>query len=152
MNRRDQQRLADYLGHILQAIERIERYTEDLGEVAFLEDEMTQDAVIRNLEIIGEASPNIEVHFPEFAQAHPELPLAFAYQMRNAVAHGYFKVDLEIVWRTLSNDLAGLYAQVAYWAKVERAALDNPDLPIEFVRDVLVAMDEESKSFDLPEA
>jgi uncharacterized protein with HEPN domain len=112
MSHRNQQRLADYLGHILQAIERIGRYTEDLGEVAFLEDEMAQDAVIRNFEIIGEASHNIEVHFPEFAQAHPELPLAFAYQMRNAVAHGYFKVDFEIVWKTLHNDLSGLYAQV----------------------------------------
>lgn len=99
-------------GHILQAIERIERYTEDMSEVAFLDDEMAQDAVIRNFEIIGEASHNIEVNFPEFAQANPELPLAFAYQMRNAVAHGYFKVDLEIVWKTLSNDLAGLYSQV----------------------------------------
>lgn len=112
MNRRDQQRLVDYLGHILEAIERIERYTEDMDEMAFLDDEMAQDAVIRNFEIIGEASHNIEVNFPEFAQAHPELPLAFAYQMRNAVAHGYFKVDLEIVWKTLNNDLAGLYRQV----------------------------------------
>ena len=112
MKRRDQQRLVDYLGHILQAIERINRYTEEMGEAAFLDDEMAQDAVIRNFEVIGEASHNIEVNFPEFALAHPELPLAFAYQMRNAVAHGYFKVDLEIVWKTLNNDLAGLYSQV----------------------------------------
>jgi uncharacterized protein with HEPN domain len=112
MSRRDTQRLADYLGHILQAIERINRYTEDMGEIVFLEDEMAQDAVIRNFEIIGEASHNIEVNFPAFAQAHPELPLAFAYQMRNAVAHGYFKVDLEIVWKTVQNDLLGLYTQV----------------------------------------
>lgn len=118
MSRRDQQRLVDYLGHILQAIERIERYTEVMDEMAFLDDEMAQDAVIRNFEIIGEASHNIEVNFPEFAQAHPELPLAFAYQMRNAVAHGYFKVDLEIVWKTLNNDLAGLYRQV-------KSALEN---------------------------
>ena len=83
-----------------------------MNEMAFLDDEMAQDAVIRNFEIIGEASHNIEVNFPEFAQAHPELPLAFAYQMRNAVVHGYFKVDLEIVWKTLNNDLAGLYRQV----------------------------------------
>lgn len=108
----DTQRLADYLSHILQAIERIERYTGDIDEVAFLRNEMAQDAVIRNFEIIGEASHNIEVHFPEFAAAHPELPLAFAYQMRNAVAHGYFKVDLEIVWKTIQNDLAVLYKQV----------------------------------------
>ncbi|TCV82508.1 HepT-like ribonuclease domain-containing protein [Sulfurirhabdus autotrophica] len=52
---------------------------------------MVQDAVIRNIEIIGEASHNIEERFPEFSEQHPELPLAFAYQMRNAVAHGYLK-------------------------------------------------------------
>ena len=68
--------------------------------------------MIRNFEIIGEASNNIEKHYPEFAAAHPELPLSFAYQMRNAVAHGYFKVDLEIVWRTINRDLPGLYRQV----------------------------------------
>lgn len=109
---RDRQRLSDYLDHIAQAIERIERYTEDLDELAFLQNEMAQDAVIRNFEIIGEASHNIGSHYPEFAAAHPELPLAFAYQMRNAVAHGYFKVDLEIVWKTVQNELAGLYTQV----------------------------------------
>jgi uncharacterized protein with HEPN domain len=110
--KRDEQRLSDYLRHILEAIERIDRYTEDMDELAFLEDEMAQDAVLRNLEIIGEASHNIEVRFPEFASAHPELPLAFAYQMRNAVSHGYFKVDLEIVWNTLQNDLPDLHTHI----------------------------------------
>lgn len=55
----DQQRLAGYLGHILEAIERIERierYTEDMNEEAFLNNQLVQDAVIRNFEIIGEAS------------------------------------------------------------------------------------------------
>ncbi|MDD2767948.1 MAG: DUF86 domain-containing protein [Methylococcus sp.] len=109
---RDKQRLTDYLTHILEAIERIHRYTEDMDEVAFLENSMAQDAVIRNLEIIGEASHNIETHYQEFATTHPELPLAFAYQMRNAVAHGYFKVDLEIVWKTIHKDLPGLHSRV----------------------------------------
>jgi uncharacterized protein with HEPN domain len=109
---RDQQRLTDYLGHIREAIERIDRYVEDIDEVVFLQNEMAQDAVIRNFEIIGEASHNIEQQHPEFAAEHPELPLAFAYQMRNAVAHGYFKVDLEIVWKTIHNDLPGLYEQI----------------------------------------
>lgn len=109
---RDKQRLADYLEHILEAIDRIARYTEDMDEGVFLGNEMAQDAVIRNIEIIGEASHKIEDHYPEFATAHPELPLAFAYQMRNAVAHGYFKVDLEIVWKTIQNDLPGLHQQV----------------------------------------
>ena len=109
---RDQQRLADYLDHILEAIARIRRYVEDIDEVVFLRNEMAQDAVIRNFEIIGEASHNIEQRYPAFAVEHPELPLAFAYQMRNAVAHGYFKVDLDIVWQTIHADLPGLFEQV----------------------------------------
>lgn len=62
---RDQQRLKDYITHILQAIERIHRYTEECDEVGFLQNEMVQDAVIRNIESIGEAARNIERHYPE---------------------------------------------------------------------------------------
>ncbi len=107
MNRHPQ-RLPDYLGHIVQAIERIERYTQSLDEASFVGNELAQDAVIRNFEVIGEASRNIERNHPDFAAAHPELPLAFAYEMRNALAHGYFTVDLVLVWRTLKNDLPSL--------------------------------------------
>lgn len=106
--RKDKQRLGDYLSHILQAIERICRYTESMDELAFLKNDLVQDAVIHNFEIIGEASNNIEKHYPEFAASHPKLPLAFAYQMRNAVAHGYFKIDFEVVWKTIQHDLPGL--------------------------------------------
>lgn len=68
--------------------------------------------MIRNLEVIGEASRNIARHRPAFMGAHPELPLAFAYEMRNALAHGYFKIDLNIVWKTLERDLPALRRQV----------------------------------------
>ncbi len=108
---KDESRLLGYLEHILQAIERIQRYTEDIDEAAFFQNEMAQDAVIRNFEVIGEASRNIERHYPGFATTHPELPLASAYEMRNALAHGYFNVDLNIVWKTLENDLPELQAQ-----------------------------------------
>ncbi len=101
-------RAGDYLAHILEAIDRIQRYTSGMPQETFLTDLLVQDAVIRNLEIIGDACHNIEVHCPEFAAAHPELPLAVAYQMRNAVAHGYFKVDLAVIWRTIQQDLPGL--------------------------------------------
>lgn len=109
---RDAQRLPDYLGHIDQAIERIQRYTRGMDLTSFLDSDIVQDAVIRNLEVIGESCRNIERHHADFAVAHPELPLAIAYEMRNALAHGYFKVDLEIVWRTLQRDLPGLQAIV----------------------------------------
>lgn len=108
----DSRQVGDYLVHIAEAIERIERYTEHVDEVAFYRDQLVQDAVIRNIEVVGEASHNIEKYFPEFAALHPELPLAFAYQMRNAVAHGYFRVDMEIVWKTIQSDLPRLYRQV----------------------------------------
>ena len=106
---RDKQRVTDYLSHILEAINRIEGYTKDLEKTEFLHTPLVQDAVLRNLEVIGEASHNIERYHPEFASNHPELPLAFAYQMRNAVAHGYFKVDLDIVWNTVKKDLPRLF-------------------------------------------
>jgi uncharacterized protein with HEPN domain len=108
----DPLRLANYLAHILEAIERIEEYVSDMDELSFLENKMVQDAVIRNLEIIGEASNNIEKRFPQFAATHPQLPLSSAYQMRNAIAHGYFKVDLEIIWKTIHRELPGLHAQI----------------------------------------
>lgn len=110
--KRDPQRLPDYLNHILEAIERVEEYVSELDEMAFLGNKLVQDAVIRNFEVIGEASNNIEKRFPEFVAAHPELPLASAYQMRNAVAHGYYQVDFEILWKTIQRDLPGLHTKV----------------------------------------
>lgn len=59
MSKKDIQRIPDYLAHILEAIERIHLYVEDMTEIAFLEDKKTQDAVIRNFEIMGEAAHNI---------------------------------------------------------------------------------------------
>jgi uncharacterized protein with HEPN domain len=122
---RDHQRLQDYLAHIIQAIQRIHHYTEDIDEVGFLENELVQDAVIRNIEIIGEASNNIDKYYQDFAKLHPELPLIFAYEMRNAVAHGYFRVDLEIVWKTIKNDLPILEEQTK---DVLQQLLDQPDI------------------------
>ena len=95
MSRRDQQRLVDYLGHILQAIERIERYTEDMSEVAFLDDEMTQDAVIRNFEIIGEASNSLS---DSFKAAHSEVAWRDIGALRILLAHHYHRIDLDQVW------------------------------------------------------
>ena len=109
---RDPLRLGDYLGHILDAISQIQNYCEDLDEVTFLKNRMIQDAVIRNFEIIGEASKNVERVAPEFVAAHPELPLAFAYDMRNLLAHGYYKVDVAVVWKTIERDLPYLQQQV----------------------------------------
>jgi uncharacterized protein with HEPN domain len=109
--KKDDLRVPDYLAHILQAIERIGTYTNDMDEVGFLENEMVQDAVIRNIEIIGEAARNIEKHHPEFASEHPDVPWEDMYWMRNRVSHGYFSVDLEVIWNTIQRDIPELEQQ-----------------------------------------
>ena len=106
-------RVQDYLEHILQAINRINRYVSGMGHAAFLANEEKQDAVIRNIEIIGEAAQNIMRKYPEFAASHSDLPWGSAYGMRNVVAHGYFKLDLAIVWKTIQNDLPQLDKQIS---------------------------------------
>ena len=112
MSEAERNRLSEYLGHVVQAIERIHRYVEDLAEPIFMSDQRTQDAVIRNFEIIGEGCNNVVRHFPVYADSHPEIPWRFAYEMRNVLAHGYFKIDLEIVWRTIHRDLPTLHQQI----------------------------------------
>lgn len=105
-------RVPDYLGHILEAIERIEEYVSDMDEMAFLASKLVQDAVIRNIEIIGEASNNIQRVHPAFAAQHENIPWQVMYAMRNRVSHGYDKVDFEMVWKTICNDLPDLYKLV----------------------------------------
>jgi uncharacterized protein with HEPN domain len=100
--------LSDFLSHILEALNRIEEYTAHLDYAEFCKSTRDQDAVIRNFEVIGEASRNIEKHFPDFVAAHPELPIRSAYDMRNALSHGYFGVDLEVVWQGIQSDLPPL--------------------------------------------
>ena len=78
----------------------------------FMSDRKTCDAVIRNLEVIGEACNNIAKKHPDFVAQHAHVPWGFAYEMRNALAHGYFTVDLTIVWQTIQNDLPTLKARI----------------------------------------
>lgn len=108
----DALRLPDYLAHIAQAIERIDSYVAGMDKEAWLRSTLVQDAVIRNIEIMGEASRHVQKHHAEFANQHTEFPWDDAYWMRNVLAHGYFQVDLDIVWQTITVDLPLLLAQV----------------------------------------
>lgn len=105
-------RVPDYLGHMLQAIERIRRYVGDEDRAGFLQDEKTQDAVIRNIEIIGEAARNVGRADPAFAAEHSEIPWPVIYAMRNRISHGYFAVDLDLVWQTVQMDLPSMEQQI----------------------------------------
>lgn len=122
---RDQQRLLDYLERILIAIQRIEGYVSDITETTFLNNSLIQDAVIRNIEIIGEASNLVQTRYSDFAEEHADLPFSQAYQMRNAVAHGYFKVDMDIVWKTIQTDLPDLYSRVNVAYQTLKSGLDE---------------------------
>jgi uncharacterized protein with HEPN domain len=105
-------RAPDYLEHILEALARIGRYTGGMDESEFLNNELVQDAVIRNIEIVGEAANKILRVDAEFAAAHKTIPWQVMYAMRNRVSHGYEQVDLEIVWKTTQGDLPTLHLQV----------------------------------------
>ena len=83
-----------------------------MDEAVFLNSELVQDAVIRNIEIIGEASNNIQRVAPEFAAQYNNIPWLVMYTMRNRLAHGYDKVDMEIVWQTIRRDLPSLHSQI----------------------------------------
>ena len=106
-------RVPDYLGHILDAIAKISEYLDGMDWPAFSANSRTQDAVVRNLEIIGEAGRKIGSADPGFMERHPDFPLARAIGMRNALAHGYLDVKLDVVWKTAKSDLPALALQVA---------------------------------------
>ena len=83
-----------------------------MDETEFSEDQRTQDAVIRNFEIIGEASRNVTKHYPEFTVKNSHVPWDITYEMRNILAHGYFEIDIDIVWKTIEDDLPKLKTQI----------------------------------------
>ena len=105
MNERDALRLR----HVLDAAERIAEYLAGVEEASFLSDKMLQDAVIRNLEVIGEACANLSA---DLTQAHADIPWHKASAIRNRLVHGYFDVDLRVVWRTARESLPPFVKQV----------------------------------------
>jgi len=81
------ERAQDYLEHILDALERIQRYTSGKSAADFMSDTLLQDAVLRNLGIIGEAAHRLLADSPDYAAKHPEIPLAKIYGTRNRLTH-----------------------------------------------------------------
>lgn len=90
-----------YIEHILQAIDRIFKYTQGISRDDFDRNEMLQDAVIRNIEIIGEATKNIS---NSFKKTYPEIPWREMSGMRDKLIHDYIGTDLEVVWKTIEID------------------------------------------------
>lgn len=96
-----------YIEHILQSIERIQSYISGKNQESFSNDSITQDAVVRQLEIIGEATKRIS---KELRKNNPDVPWDDMAGMRDVLIHDYIDVDLNIVWKTASESIPGLKA------------------------------------------
>lgn len=94
-----------YLRHILDAIRQIEEYTEDTDRAAFDARTMMQDAVVRQLEVIGEASRQLS---DAFCERHDEVPWRAIIGMRTRIAHDYLNIDLDVVWDVMQHDLPNM--------------------------------------------
>ncbi len=94
-----------FLQHIRQSVDLIESYIKDISEDNFYTNFEKQDAVIKRLEVIGEAIKNLP---DDFKQANPNIPWQDISDMRNKLIHEYFGVDLELVWSVVKNDLPTL--------------------------------------------
>ena len=98
-----------YLYDILESIEKIEQYTANLTFEDFAANSMVVDAVVRNFEIIGEASS----HIPDDIQSkYSEVPWFEMKGMRNIMVHEYFRVDHKIVWMTARESLPALVLMI----------------------------------------
>ncbi len=106
---REQLRDRERLEHILAAICRVSRYTKGKTYEDLLSDDMMYYAVVKNIEIMGEAANMLT---QEFQTAHPETPWKMVKGMRNYIVHEYFQIDSAVVWDVVSKELSTLQQQI----------------------------------------
>lgn len=108
-----------YLEDILQSMKKIEEYLGDLDFKRFKMTYMVVDAIIRNFEIIGEASKNIPI---EIKDQYPEIPWKKMYGLRNLIAHEYFGIDYEMIWEIAKNNLPQNQIDIEFIVNKEKKA------------------------------
>ena len=104
----NEDRLKDYLDHMAAAADDACSFVDGMSKKVFFEDKRTQQAVIMSLVIISEAAAKVMDQYEEFAAAQPAIPWRGMRGMRNRIAHGYFDVDLGVVWDTVQTALPDL--------------------------------------------
>ena len=105
--------IGDYLDHIEEAASLASGYVVGMTKETFVGDRKTQQAVIYNILIIGEAASQIINEYPDFVAAHPDIPWREMRGIRNRLAHGYFELDQTIIWNTVTTYLEKLSQQIA---------------------------------------
>lgn len=107
-----------FIGHILDSICDIENYTTDLNKSDFSKSKMAQDAIVRRIEIIGEAVKNLP---NDFKAEHKGIPWKDVAGMRDILVHEYFGVNINVVWRTVKEDIPLLKKQILKLTKQQKA-------------------------------
>lgn len=102
-------RLPDCLEHIQQAATDACSFVRGMGKDEFQADKRTQMAVIMCLIVIGDAATNVMDSYPAFTEQHPAVPWRSMRNMRNRMAHGYFEINLDVVWDTVQAWLPALF-------------------------------------------
>jgi len=106
----NQPRLLDYLDHIEAALDLADKIVSECDEEDFMEGRcpLHDAAAVRQVELIGEIATQIRIRYRSLIDAHPEVPWKTIWDTRNRWIHGYFNVDLSIVWHTIARDLPSL--------------------------------------------
>jgi uncharacterized protein with HEPN domain len=99
----------DFLCDVQEALRRIAAYTAGMTYPSFIADTKTQDAVIRNLEILGEATKNLSASLRD---RHPDVPWKGMAGIRDRLIHHYFGVNLDIVWQVVTAELPGIASEI----------------------------------------
>jgi uncharacterized protein with HEPN domain len=105
-------RLADHVDHIRQAAADACLFVQGMDKQGFLGDRRTQRPVVMSLVIVGEAATKVMDLYPDFVSAHPVVPWRSMRGMRNRFAHGYFDINLDVVWETVQAALPALLEQL----------------------------------------
>ena len=101
-----------YLRHIFEAGKNILRFTKGFTTEDFLADDVVQNAVMRQIEIIGEAAGKLSL---DFRNSHPQVPWLDIIGMRNKLIHEYFGVDIKLVWKTVQKNIPELIKTINEW-------------------------------------
>lgn len=98
-----------YLAHVRDSLMEVRAFVRDESYESFRENRMVQNAVLRSFEVVGEAARRVSAGFRE---AHPEVPWRLMGDFRNKLIHDYFDLDLEIIWKTATEDAPSLLRQI----------------------------------------